>query len=635
VIFEAPAWLLGLALLPLAGIAAAWLGRRDGHRLASLVARPLWGRVVKRPDARIVALRTALLLAGAGFLVVALARPQWGIVREKVEREGKDVVLVLDTSGSMATPDVSPSRFFLARQALLSLIGRLEGDRLALVAFEGEAYPLVPLTLDADALGLFLETVEPGIVPAPGTSLGTGLAKGLDSFVDKDRRNKALVLVSDGEDLEGDVPEAVRRAKQAGVVVFTVGVGTEAGQPVPETDAEGRVTGYKRDEAGNPVVSRLDMKALDAIARGTGGQSFRITPADTSLAALASALERMEQKSLAQEFSYRRKERFQLPLAIGLALLALGLALPLPRLRRRAAAPAAVRAAAALLLLAAVPAQAQSPAPPPSSTPAASAPGADREPQRRGTLADELLLRPRRETEAGRADYSKGSHPQALSAFERASSARPQDPAVRFNVADGLYKNGRYDEAAALFKALGADARAPLAGPARYNLGNSLFQKQDYKGAVEAYRNALRALPGDADARRNLELSLRRLKEQEEQKKRDEDRQKDDKEQKDQKQQQDKQRQDKQQQGQDQKKEQGQPNPKDGQKPSPSPEQQGQKSPKPQTPEEKADQRFRDEAGMPKERAMQLLDALQQNEKAEQQKALAAKRAQRRKGKDW
>ena len=625
-IFEAPAWLFGLLALPLAVFAAAWLGRRDSRRLASLVARPLWERVVKRPDARLSALRAALLVAGAGFVVVALARPQWGIVREKVEREGKDVVLVLDTSGSMATADVSPSRFFLARQALLSLIARLEGDRLALVAFEGEAYPLVPLTLDADALGLFLETVEPGIVPAPGSSLGTGLAKGLDSFVDKERRNKALVLVSDGEDLEGDVQEAVRRAKEAGVVVFTVGVGTEAGQPVPELDEGGRVTGYKHDEAGNPVVSRLDMKTLDAIARGTGGQSFRITPADTSLAALASALEGMEQKALAQEFSYRRKERFQLPLAIGLGLIALGLALPLPRLgRRRASAAAAVRAAAVLLLLAVAPAGAQSPAPPPSSAPASST---GSEPQRRGTLADELLLRPRRETETGRADYSKGSHPQALSAFERASTARPQDPAVRFNVADGLYKNGRYDEAAALFKALGADARAPLAGAARYNLGNSLFQKQDYKGAIQAYRDALRALPGDADTRRNLELSLRRLKEQEEKQKRDQERQKDDKDQKDQKP-----PQDQKQQSQDQKN-QGQPNPKGDSKPSPNP-QQGQKSPRPQTPEEKADQRFREEAGMPKERAMQLLDALQQNEKAEQQKALAAKRAQRRKGKDW
>jgi len=620
-IFANPAWLWALLALPLAGALAAWLARRDQARLATLVARPLWGRVVRREAARWALVRLALLLLGSAFLILALARPQWGIVREKVEREGKDVVLVLDTSGSMATPDVTPSRFFLARQALLSLVARLEGDRIALVAFEGEAYPLVPLTLDADAVGLFLETVEPGIVPAPGTSLGTGLAKGLEAFVDKDRRNKAMVLVSDGEDLAGEVEEAVRRAKQAGVVVFTVGVGTEAGQPVPDLDPDGRLVGYKHDEAGNPVVSRLEMSTLEAIARGTGGQAFRITPADTSLSGLAAALEGMEQKALAREFSYRRKERFQLPLAIGLGLVALALMLPLPR-RSRAASLARAAALALLLFGAAPRASAQVPVQPPrapqaSPTSPAPSPGGPQaaDPGRRGTLADELLLRPRRATEAGRAEYARGSHPQALSAFERAAAARPQDPAVRFNVADGLYKNGRYDEAATLFKALGADAAQPLAGAARYNLGNSLFQKQDYKGAIQSYRDALRALPGDADTRRNLELALRKLKEQEEQKKRDQE-----------KQQKDDQKKDKQdQKGQDQKDQKGEPKP----------NQPGDKQQRPQTPEEKADQRFRQEAGMPKERAMQLLDALQQNEKAEQQKALALKRAQRKKGKDW
>jgi len=617
VIFETPAWLFALLALPLAGFAAAGLARRDQARLSALVARPLWGRVVRRPGARWTWLRFALLLLGAACVILALARPQWGIVREKVEREGKDIVLVLDTSGSMATADVAPSRFFLARQALLQLIARLEGDRFALVAFEGEAYPLVPLTLDADALGLFLETVETGIVPAPGSSLGTGLAKGLEAFVDKDRRNKAMVLVSDGEDLSGEVEEAVKRAKEAGVVVFTVGVGTESGQPVPELDPEGRTTGYKRDEGGNAVVSRLDMSTLEAIASGTGGQAFRITPADTSLSGLAAALEGMEQKSLAREFSYRRKERFQLPLATGLACLTLGMLLPWPPLRRKTATAAlapSARAAGLVLLLWG------SSRPTLAQTKAASSPGPAPAPQaeaatRRGTLVDEVLLRPRRATEQGRADYARGSHPQALEAFERAATTRPQDPSVRFNVADGLYKNGRYDEAATLFKALGADAASPLAGSARYNLGNSLFQKQDYRGAVQAYREALRALPGDADTRRNLELSLRKLKEQEEQQKRDQEQQKkDDK--------QDQQKQD--QQGKDQK----------DQKSEPKPDQQG-KNPRPQTPEEKADQRFRQEAGMPKERAMQLLDALQQNEKAEQQKALALKRAQRKKGKDW
>lgn len=648
-IFEAPGWLVALAALPLAGLAAWWLGRRDQGRLAALVARPLWGRVVRRPGARWSSVRLALHLAGMALVVVALARPQWGIVREKVEREGADVVLVLDTSGSMATADVAPSRLFLAKQALLQLVARLEGDRFALVAFEGEAYPLVPLTLDADALGLFLETVEPGIVPAPGSSLGSGLAKGLDAFVDKERRNKAMVLVSDGEDLGGDVEQAVARAKQMGVVVYAVGVGTEAGQPVPEIDADGRTTGYKRDEDGNAVVSRLDMTTLEAIARGTGGQVFRITPADTSLTGLAAALEGMEQKALAREFSYRRKEGFQLPLAAGLALVALGLLLPLPRLGRERAAAAApiARAAAAALLLVATSAAARAQAPQAGARrsgnaaatgepePAGQAPAPAPVPaaafgDRRGTLADELLLRPRRATRKGQSEYARGSHPQALSAFEQAAAARPQDPAVRFNVADGLYKNGRYDEAGALFKALAADQASPLAGPARYNLGNSLFQKQDYKGAVQAYRDALRALPGDADTRKNLELALRKLQEQEEQQRRDQQKKDEDKDQ----QQQDQQKQDQQKQGQQKQDQQGQ-DPKQQPDPKASPQPKPGESQRPKTPEEKADERFRQEAGMPKERAMQLLDALQQNEKAEQQKALALKRAQRKKGKDW
>jgi Ca-activated chloride channel family protein len=631
VIFASPAWLVALLALPLVAGLEVWLVGRDRARLARFVSRPLWGRVVRRPAERWRWLRLALLLLGGAGLVVALARPQWGIVREKVEREGVDVVLVLDTSGSMATADVAPSRFFLARQALLQLIARLEGDRFALVAFEGEAYPLVPLTLDADALGLFLETVEPGIVPAPGTSLGMGLAKGLEAFVDKERRNKVMVLVSDGEDLEGEVDEAVRRAKEVGVVVHTVGVGTEGGQPVPEVDAEGRVTGYKRDESGGAVVSRLDMSTLEAIARGTGGRAFRITPADSGLGALASTLEGMERKALAREYSYRRKDRFQVPLAFGLVCFALGLLLPPPPLRwprvGRRAAGAAARLAAVWLLLSslAAPASAQVPAPARASSPPPAAaepppdPGPGGEPERRtGRVLDELLLRPRRATQEGRAEYARGSHPQALTAFERAAAARPQDPAVRFNVADGLYKNGKYDEAAALFRALGAEPASPVAAASRYNLGNSLFQKKDYRGAIQAYRDALRVAPGAEDARRNLELALRALKEQEEQQKRQQ--QAKDRDQKDQKgtREQDQSRPDKQ--GQDQKQRQGK------QQQSPAP---------PQTAEEKANQRFKQEAGMPKERAMQLLDALQQNEKAEQKKLLALKREKKKKGKDW
>jgi Ca-activated chloride channel family protein len=643
VIFDSPQWLFALLALPVAVLAEAWLTGRDRDRLARLVARPLWGRVVRRPDERWRWIRLTLVLLGVSGIIVALARPQWGIVREKIEREGVDVVLALDTSGSMATPDVAPNRFFLARQALLQLMTRLEGDRFALVAFEGEAYPLAPLTLDADAVGLFLETVEPGIVPAPGTSLGVGLAKGLEAFVDEERRNKVLVLVSDGEDLEGDIDEAIAAAKKAGVIVHTVGIGTEAGEPVPEFDDAGRATGYKRDDSGAPVVSRLDTATLEAIANGTGGRMFRLTASDTSLGALASVIEGMERRSLAREWSYRRRERYQGPLALGLILVMAGLLLPLPRLRRGDPVRRAAAALALMTLLGSAPAGAQTAPSGPTQAPPSATPDGTPPAEEAGAL-DEVLLRPRRLTQKGRREYEGGNHPQALEAFEDAARARPEDPAVRFNMADGLYKNGRYEEAATLFRSLGHDAGGSFAPAARYNLGNSLYQKQDYEGAIKAYRDALRAAPGDEDARRNLELALRQLQQQQEQQKRQQDQQnqqnddeQDEKEQdqqdqnKQDQQSQDQKSQDEDEKDQDQKQQPDQNQGEDEKKQ----QQQQQQSQRPQTPEEREDQRFREQTGMPKERAMQLLDALQENEKEEQRRLLAEQRAKKKKGKDW
>jgi Ca-activated chloride channel homolog len=611
-VFAQPLWLIALLALPVLAALEARATARDHARVARLVARPLWSRVLERRSPHWRLLRLGLLLLGTAGIVLALARPQWGIVRERVEREGVDVVLALDTSGSMATEDVPPNRFFLARAALTSLVARLEGDRFGLLAFESEAYPLVPLTLDADAVGLFLDTVEPGIVPAPGTSLGVGLARGLSMFVDKERHNRVMVLVSDGEDLEGEVDEAVRKAKEAGVVVHTVGVGTEAGQPVPDFDREGKAVGFKKDEQGGVVISRLNVAALEAIARGTGGRFFRITPADTSLSALAAAIEGMEQRTLAREFSYRRKERFQVPLALGLGAIAAALLVPLPRFRSAKRSPSVPLAAAlVLILLGTSSADAQTPTPGGASPAASPAPAAS--PGAKAGVLDEVLLRPRRLAARGQSDYERGNHPAALRSFEGAATLRPSDPAARYNVADGLYKNGKFPEAATLYRALGEDGRSPLAAPARYNLGNALFQQKDYKGSIQAYRDALRIAPDDADTLRNFEMALRALKKQEEQQK---------------KQQQDKSKpeQDKDKKGQDQK---------SGQNPEGDKKPQDSKGQRPDTPEEKEQKRFQQEAGMPKDRAMQLLDALQQNEKNEQKKLLAAKRAERKKGKDW
>ena len=594
------------------------------------MSRPLWGRVVRRPDERWRLVRLALLLLGAAGVVVALARPQWGIVREKVEREGVDVVLVLDTSGSMATADVAPSRFFLARQALLQLVARLEGDRFALVAFEGEAYPLVPLTLDADALGLFLETVEPGIVPAPGTSLGVGLAKGLEAFVDQERRNKVMVLVSDGEDLEGEVEAAVRRAKEAGVVVYAVGVGTEGGQPVPDVDAEGRVTGYKRDESGGAVVSRLNLATLDAIARGTGGKAFRITPADTSLSGLAAAIEGMEQKAMAREYSYRRKERFQVPLAHRARV-------PGPR-APPAAAPAAVAAPGGGGRRRGAPGGA------PWRWPAALAPlhatadGGGAAPARRAASRPRRRPPPPPSPRAAAGSSTRcccapGAPPKrAVASTPAGTTRRRSRRSARGRGAaagpGGALQRGRRHVQERQVRGGGGSVPRPRRRPGFAGGGGLPLQPGQQPLPEEGLPRRAPGLPGrPARGPRGRGHppqpgdGAARAPEQEEQKKK--------------------------QQEQDRRtssrrrtrrartsRRTRRANRTRRDRTSSRPVSRNAAA----APEDGAGgrhQRFRQEAGMPRERAMQLLDALQQNEKAEQKKLLAQKRAQKKKGKDW
>ncbi len=574
----APLWLLALAAIPLLVVAEAWCVRRDRARTARLVARALWPRVVQRPAEGWRWVRMGLLGVGVAGLAVALAGPRWGVVREKVEREGVDVVFAVDTSASMAAEDVQPNRFFLARAALTSLLDLLEGDRVALVAVEGEAYPLVPLTLDAAAVALFLETMEPGIVPTPGTSLGAGLEAALSLFVDDQRANKVIVLVSDGEDLEDSVERGLRAARAKGVVVHTVGVGTAEGAPVPHFDDQGRRAGFKQDRDGTAVVSRLREEVLQRLARETGGQYVRATPAGAGVRQIAAAVRGMEQKALAQEYSYRPKERYQWPLGLAVFAFTAGLLLPPPWRRRLGAVPV-------LLAVALAPAPA----------------GAV-------DVLGEITLAPQRHTRAGRQAWKQGDYPKALERFGAAAKLRQEDERALYNLADALVANGQVDEAIPLLQALGGKPASPLAASARYNLGNAFFLKGDYGSAVGAYRRALELAPGDEDTRRNLELALRRLK-MEQQREQQEPNQS----------QQQRRRQDE--------KQAQQPQPARGADQSP--------QQRPQTPEEREQQRFEREVGMSKERAMQLLDALQQNEKAEQKRLLAQRQEGRREGRDW
>ena len=318
--FAAPRLLWLLALAPLAAAAAAALWRRRLRADAAWAARGLWDRLLPSFSRRRLALSIACLTLSVAGVALALARPRWGGAEEKVERRGVDVVFLLDSSLSMAAPDIPPSRLFVAKAMVRRLGEAMPGDRVALVQTEGEGMMLAPLTLDGAVLDLLLDTIEPGSLPRPGTELATGVDTALRLFGPQSEKHRALVILSDGEDHAGGLDAATARLKDSGVVVFALGIGTPEGSPIPLGGD------FKRDEAGKVVITRLHEDTLEPMARATGGAYLRVTSAATDPTPILRRIDRLEKRTLESETMTTREERFQWPLLLAVAALVLQLA---------------------------------------------------------------------------------------------------------------------------------------------------------------------------------------------------------------------------------------------------------------------------------------------------------------------
>ena len=310
-------WLL--TALPILLLAGAWTLRRRRlalERFAGGSAAADRFRAEVDPHRRAIKrILTFLALAAA---IVALARPQWSTRLEEVEREGADVVVMLDHSLSMTVTDVAPDRLRLAKHHIEGLLDRLGGDRVAFVHFAGTASMAVPLTIDHAAVELFLETVDADAVPIAGTSLAEAFEVALAAFPDREvgsGRNRAIVLFTDGEDHEGGLEEVVESLVDEEVTVLAVGCGTQRGGAIPVG------SGYKTDAEGKIVTSRLDEAFLESLARSTQGQYHRATTRGAELDRIADAIGGLDRQAFGATLRARFEERFQLPLL--LALLAL------------------------------------------------------------------------------------------------------------------------------------------------------------------------------------------------------------------------------------------------------------------------------------------------------------------------
>src|SRR5262245_25684046 len=348
ILWRDPWSLAGLLLVLGLALFFVWARRARARALAEFVAASLQPTVTPDVDPRRRAIRATLVVAASALIVLALAGPMWGFRWEQVRRKGIDLVIALDTSRSMLATDVKPDRLARAKLAVRDLVDEARGDRLALIPFAGTAFLQCPLTLDTGAFLQSLDAVEVGIIPRGGTALAAAIDASLAAFEGREANHQAIVLITDGESHEGDLDAAVARAKERGVRIFTVGIGTPEGELIP-----GEGGAFVKDRKGQVVKSRLDERTLERIATDTGGVYLRAAGPGLGLTELyRDHIASLDKRELESTLERRYELRYQLPLALAVLLLLIE-----PFIGERRAAGAGRRgwmrwrgAAAALLL---------------------------------------------------------------------------------------------------------------------------------------------------------------------------------------------------------------------------------------------------------------------------------------------
>ncbi len=529
--FAQPVWLLAGVL---ACAALIWRYRRfDARQRAELkkfASESLIAQLTSSVSSARRTFKRVLVVAGVACLAIALARPLVGFRWEEAKRNGLDLLFAIDTSKSMLAQDVKPDRLTRAKMAIEDLLEKMDGDRVGLIAFAGNSFLQCPLTLDYDAFRQSLDAIDTKIIPRGGTDIAAAIHEAESALEGSGKNERILVLLTDGEDLEGSALEAAKAAAKNGLKIFTVGIGSANGELIPVRDEKGG-TQFMKDASGQFVKSRLDDTMLKQIAEATGAMY-------QPLGQQAQGLETIYQKGLAQftrhNITSRMNkvyiERFQWPLAMGLLLLVVE---PLIGIRRRKvakrSAPVARPALAASWNKISRPAHAVATA---SVAVAALA----------------FVSSARASVSNGEKAFQKGDFTKAEQEYKQAATKSPEKPVLQYNLGAASYKSGKFDDAAQSFtKAMKTEDLA-LQQDDYYNLGNSQYrigQKTEksnidqtiktWEQSVQSYEAALQLKKDDADAKYNRDLVKRKIDELKKQQEQQKQQQNQDKNQQDQK----------------------------------------------------------------------------------------------------
>ena len=502
--FAQPLWLItGFGVCIALSLVIRVLHTRRKTELAKFAAHKLLSRLTKNISSRKRRIKNILIIGAVFMCFAALARPQYGFKWVEVKRKGIDILFALDTSKSMLAEDVKPYRLERAHYAILDFVQQLEGDRVGLMPFAGSAFLLCPLTLDYNAFEHSLSAVTTDIIPQGGTDIAAVINRAATTL-NNGANYKILILITDGENLQGDVLKAATDGAAKGLTIYTVGVGTGEGELIPLPEG-----GFVKDRQGKFITSKLDEQTLGQIAEKSGGL---YVPLGNS----GEGLETVYQQKLAlipkEELAERRKkvplERFEYPLALAIILLICDFLLGERKSQRSLSPPLIksvsrrVRRKTSLLFLA-------------------------------------LLLTAGLRTEAhsseGEEAYDRGDYIVASEYYSQRLLISPNDPKLHYNFATSAYKNNMFDDAIASFSKALESNDIDLQKKAYYNRGNSYYRKgletvqgdpqstqQQWQKALESLQSVLQLSPDDKDAAYNHELikkQLEELQKQQEQKK--------------------------------------------------------------------------------------------------------------------
>lgn len=320
---------LFLALVPLAllmGLIVIILAVRRTTSLGKVVPARLAAMLAPGVSTALPVMQRLSQTLSLAFFAIALAQPQCGEKAEVVKRRGIDVVVALDASKSMLARDVAPSRLERARLELSTLLDELKGDRVAIIAFAGDAFIQCPLTSDYGAARIFLRAIDPNQMPQGGTNIGSALLLARQVFDNADRgsKDKVIVLLSDGEDLTGAIDEGIDSLKEINAKVLAVGIGSDQGEPIPVLSDRGELVGYKKDENGTTVITRLDRAGLTRVAKDTDGQFF-YQARGVAIPDVVKVIDTLQKAELESRLTMKYGEIFQPFVALGLLFLLLSM----------------------------------------------------------------------------------------------------------------------------------------------------------------------------------------------------------------------------------------------------------------------------------------------------------------------